>query len=42
MVDRAVVLAKLGQLAEHLARVRTACPSTADELRSNVSAITAC
>lgn len=35
MVDRDVVAAKLAQLSEHIARVRKACPATADELRTD-------
>jgi uncharacterized protein YutE (UPF0331/DUF86 family) len=35
MVDRDVVLAKLGQLADHIGRVRSACPATPDLLRAD-------
>jgi len=35
MVDRDVLLAKLGDLADQIARVRTRCPPTAGELAAN-------
>jgi uncharacterized protein YutE (UPF0331/DUF86 family) len=39
MVDRDLVAAKLGELAEHVARVRARCKATADELRRDRDAL---